>query len=324
VWSFVLGQAAGIVASTIVLVAAAPYHVKPQFKLSAVREALKSGRGFVLQGSTAYLAVNADYLIIAKVLGPSALGAYSLAFRYAELPYYAVAEPVAQVTFPGFARMWSRNEDVTPSYLSTLRLVALVSCPLGIMLSACAAPLVHTLLGPQWSAAIGPLVALGLWSVVRQVQSTAGWLLNSVGRADSMGLASIVSLLWLFPSVYAAAELIGLVGVAVVMLANMVVGLVWCAFLIRRHVGITLRTQWVALRGIAVSCSLSWLAGWASAAALGGVPYAVALIGSATACAVAYLAGIATMDRPVLRAAINNARRLLDRGTAMSERAAVA
>jgi hypothetical protein len=30
------------------------------------------------------------------------------------------------------------------------------------------------------------------------------------------------------------------------------------------------------------------------------------------------------MDRPVLRAAINNARRLLDRGPAMSERAAVA
>jgi O-antigen/teichoic acid export membrane protein len=200
----------------------------------------------------------------------------------------------------------------------------LISCPLGIMLSACAAPLVHTLLGPQWTAAIGPLVALGLWSVVRQVQSTAGWLLNSVGRADSMGLASIVSLLWLFPSVYAAAELIGLVGVAGVMLANMVVGLVWCAFLIRRHVGITLRTQWVALRGIAISCSLSWLAGWASAGALSGVPYVVALGGSATACVVAYLGGIATMGRPVLRAAINYARRLLHRGPAMSERAAVA
>ena len=33
------------------------------------------------------------------------LAYYSMAFRLSELPSFAIAEPVARVTFPGFARM---------------------------------------------------------------------------------------------------------------------------------------------------------------------------------------------------------------------------
>ena len=60
-----------------------------------------------------------------------------------------VAEPITQVTFPAFSRMRERGEDWRASFLTVLRLVALVTFPIGAFFSGAAEPIVDTLLRRQ-------------------------------------------------------------------------------------------------------------------------------------------------------------------------------
>ena len=65
------------------------------------------------------------------------------------------------MTFPGFARALSKGDDIRPAFLSVLRLVALVTCPIGILLSAAAEPFTLAVFGERWEPMIGPLAVLG-------------------------------------------------------------------------------------------------------------------------------------------------------------------
>ncbi len=60
--------------------------------------------------------------------------------------------------------MRNRGEEVGSAFLSTLRLVALVACPIGVLLSAAAHPFTEVVFGEKWFPMIGPLAVLGVWA----------------------------------------------------------------------------------------------------------------------------------------------------------------
>ncbi|XVV01119.1 oligosaccharide flippase family protein [Actinosynnema sp. CA-248983] len=59
----------------------------------------------------AVLLVNVDYLAIGHVLGPEAVGVYSLAYRIAWVPYIVVAVVLGGVLFPLCARLIRGGES---------------------------------------------------------------------------------------------------------------------------------------------------------------------------------------------------------------------
>ena len=190
VWALVAGQVAGTLVFTVTLAAASPYRIRPSFDRDSAGTAIREGRGFLAQSGLAYVELNADYMSVGGFLGSAQLGYYSMAFRIAELPYWAITEPVAKVTFPGFARMRHRGESVTASFLSVLRLVALVACPTGILLSATAEPFTITVYGSEWLPMAGVLAILGVWGTLNHIEASIGWLMNSVepGGAERRNL----------------------------------------------------------------------------------------------------------------------------------------
>ena len=113
-------------------------------------------------------------------LGAGQLGLYAMGFRFGELTYIGVAEPITQVTFPAFSRMRERGEDWRASFQTVLRLVALVTFPIGVFFSGAAEPIVDTLLGDKWTGTIGPLAVFGVWAMLKPLEGTFGWLLNSL------------------------------------------------------------------------------------------------------------------------------------------------
>jgi PST family polysaccharide transporter len=147
VWSLVVAYLVGHLADGAALLALTPYRVRPTFDRGEARRILREGRGFLGQDLATFLGKNADYLAVGRLLGPMQLGFYAMAYRQASLPYYAIAEPVAKVTFPAFAQMRHRGEDVRGAFLNVVRMVALATCPAGVILSAAAVPLTVVLLG---------------------------------------------------------------------------------------------------------------------------------------------------------------------------------
>lgn len=314
VWSLVAGQLSSLLAFAAILLWLAPYRVRPAFNRDDARDILGTSKGFLLQGGLGFVSGNADYVSVGGILGATSLGFYSMAYRLGEVPYYGIADPVAKVTFPAFSRMRDRGMEVRSAFLSTLRLVALVACPIGVLLSAAAQPFTEVVFGEKWSPMIGPLAVLGIWAAVRPIQSTIAWLLNSVGEAGVMGVIDLIVLVPLVPALLLAADLGGITAVAWVMLAYMVVSGLALAVLAHRRGGVSLADQWRALMPVLIACVVSWAATRAVADAVDGP--AAALAASITTGTCSFIAVLWAIEPGLLRVALRQIARTLGRGQA--------
>ena len=316
VWSLVTGQIVGAAAYAAALLVLAPYRVRPAFDSVAAARGIREGRGFLVQTVTGFAAQSIDILIVGRVLGAARLGFYSLAVRLSELPSWIIAESVAKVTFPGFARMRHRGEDVTPAFLSALKLVAFATCPLGIVLSGAAEPVVLVVFGERWAGMIGPLAVLGVWGAVKPVRNTIAWLLNSVGEQAVLGRLSLVLLVLLVPLVYVAARVGGITEVAWVMLAESVAATLALAWFARSRAGVPLERQWSAVAVVALACPAAWVAARIVTEATDGLAGVLALCLPLAAGLGAYLAVILLLDRQLPGHALGQARRMVGRTAA--------
>jgi lipopolysaccharide exporter len=316
VWSLVAGQLSSLLVFAAVLLWLAPYRIRPALDRDSARDILSTSKGFLLQGGLGFLSGNLDYLTVGSVLGATRLGFYSMAYRLGEVPYYAIADPVAKVTFPAFSRMRHRGEEIGPPFLSTLRLVALVACPIGVLMSGAADPFTVVVFGHKWLSMIGPLAVLGIWAAVRPVQATSAWLLNSIGEATVMGIIRAVVLVPLVPGLLVAVHLGGITAVAWVMLADTALSIVVLAFTVHRRAGVSLGEQWRALRSVAITCALTWGASRAVAEAMSGGAPAAALVASVGAGIGCFLVALSVIEPGLLRIAFHQIGRTLGRGQA--------
>ncbi|MDQ3609600.1 MAG: lipopolysaccharide biosynthesis protein [Actinomycetota bacterium] len=317
VWSLIVGQIAGTIVYTVAFVVLAPYRVRPAFGTTSARRTLRLGRGFIFQGGLDFLRGNADTIAISRVLGTAPLGLYSLAYNLSNVPSRGIADPLARVTFPAFARMRGRGEDVGPSFLSGLQLVALVTCPLGVVLSGVADPFVRAVLGEKWVAMTGALAVLGIWAAARSIEVTMSWLLNSVGRADLLAGISGVVLLVAAPMFFVAAELGGIEAVAWVAVGDMVASLLAIAWHLQRREGIALVDQWRVLWPVLAAGTAAWGGSRAIADALDGAPAAVALIAGCAAGALVYAAVVNVLAPTLFGSARRQVARAIGRRRAV-------
>jgi O-antigen/teichoic acid export membrane protein len=313
VWSLVVAYAAGHLANGAALLALTPYRVRPAFDRTEARRIVRDGRGFLGQDLASFVSENADYLAVGRLLGPTQLGFYAMAFRQASLPHHAIAEPVAKVTFPAFAQMHHAGEDVRRAFLNVVRMVALASCPAGVILSAAALPFTVALLGDDWRPMAGPLAVLGVWAVMRPLQLTVGSLLNSLGRADIYGRVSLLALPPLVVATFAAAALGGITAVAWVLLAHMTITVVLVAAAACRAAHVPVTSFAGALWPLAAASAVAWFATRAAAALSSELGAGVALVVATGACVGSYVATLAVLDRALLSDVVETTRRAIGR-----------
>ena len=314
VWSLVAGQVGSNLLFALALIALAPFRVAPRFDPAVARTVLRTGRGFVTQGVTVFVRQNIDTVIVGRAFGSAAVGFYSMAFRLGDLTYSALADPIARVTFPAFARSRARDDDVRPAFLAVVRLVALVTLPVGVVLSAASGPFTHTVFGSRWDPMVAPLAVIGLWAAIRPVEATLSWLLNSLGRAGAVGWVSLIVLGPLVAGLVLAVSTDSLAIVACVPLADTVLSFAILTVLVRRHADVAPAELWEALRAIVAASVPVWGVTRLVAATLDGHAPLLALGAAVTAGLVVYLAAIALLDRTLLRWAVERVRRVFGRG----------
>ncbi|HEY5052056.1 MAG TPA: oligosaccharide flippase family protein [Solirubrobacterales bacterium] len=315
IWALVLGQVASTVIYSATYLIIVPHRVRPTFERAVAREVFISGRGFLAQGWLAWISENVDYLLVGRLLGSAPLGFYSMAYRLSELTHFGIADPVAKVTFPAFARMRQRDESVTETYLSALRLVGLVACVIGAVLSGAAAPFTEAVFGAKWLPMIGPLAVLGIWAAVIPLQATMGWLLNSTGHAGTLGTLTAVLLVLETPLLIIAAG-VSTTAVSFVILGQSLVALPLLALLAHKKLGLRLVSHLGAILPIAFATAAAWLATRATANATESAAPVVSLIASGALGVTAYAAVMGVLDRGTIRLAVGTARRMLGRDIA--------
>jgi O-antigen/teichoic acid export membrane protein len=313
VWSLVGGQLAGWTGLAVVLFALAPYRPGPRWDRGAARSIFASGRGFFAQGILWFIRLNVDNVVVGRVLGTKALGYYTMAYRLCDLSYWAIAEPVARTTFPAFARSRHRGEDIRPTFLSVLRLVGLVGCPFGILLAAGAEPIVRALFGDKWLPMIGPLAILGLWAAVRPIESTLGWLLNSIGHADAVAWISAGILVPLIPGFIIAINVGTLTAVAIVVLGDALISLLLLGIFTVKYLELSAAKLWGAVRPIVLAAPVMWLVTWSVGRAAGPDHAIIGLVLATLAGLGAYAMVITMFDAALLRRAVSQVLRTVGR-----------
>jgi lipopolysaccharide exporter len=311
VWSLVGGQLASAIVYTAALMRLAPYRVRPALDRERAGDVFQTGRGFFVQGGLAFFEQSIGQIAVGRALSASALGFYSMGYRLAEIPYWGIANPVAQVTFPAFSRMRHRNEDVTSAFLSSLRLIALVTCPIGAILSGAAQPFTAAVFGDEWLPMVGPLAVLALWAATRPVEVTIAWLLNSMGQASLLARVSGLMLIPLAPAAFVAANRGGITAVAWVVFAQNAASLVVLSYFAGRRAGVSISSQCRALAPVAAGSVLAWPASRLLAVAADGWPPFAALVLSVAGGVATFLIVIQLLQPPLLGEALRQVRRTL-------------
>lgn len=245
-WSVVVGMAAWHLTRLLLLLRASSWRPKPVFSLPALREISPYGLQLLGASLVDYGTRSLDVALIGSLLGPTALGIYSLAYRLITWPLMRISTVVTKVAFPAFSRLQGDQAALQQAYLGLIRLLAALTFPLLAGLSALAPEVIPWLFGQEWRAAVVPTQALCVVGMIKAVSTTDGTILYSIRRAG-LEVALNVSSAFLLVGYLIVGAPYGLHGVVLTMTgAGIVVFPIYRA-LVYRQIGLSARRYWAAL-----------------------------------------------------------------------------
>jgi O-antigen/teichoic acid export membrane protein len=159
--------------------------------------------------------MNADKLIVGKMLNASAVGIYDVSRSLANLPTAQISGLVTGIASPVFARLQDDLPKLRSAQLRLTRGVAYLTFPLLAGIAVLAPELVLVLLGSKWTDAIFPMQALCISEAVASISNLQSQVLISTGRARQLVYYNILCAIIIPISLAISAGLYGLNGIAI-------------------------------------------------------------------------------------------------------------
>jgi PST family polysaccharide transporter len=178
-WSLVAGPFAGKATGAALTAYWKPVgFAVPRWK--EIRVHMRFGMEVALSriASTAYS--QSDGLIIGRMLGDSALGAYQMAMTVAQAPAEKIGMLIMRVAGPLFAKIQEDRTLVRRYFLFITDALALSIFPLVFGMAVVAPEMVDAVLGSKWQAAILPLQWLAIFTAMRTMNGLMTQVLTSL------------------------------------------------------------------------------------------------------------------------------------------------
>jgi len=300
VWALVWGQLIGALASSILAWVVLPW--KPRFRLHRrlVRPLMRFGMPLMLTDIQAAVWSNLDYVIVGRMLGGTALGVYTLAYRLPELLILSVWRVLGAAIFPFFSSIQQFPDLLRKGFLATIRYSQIVVVPLCVGLFITAGPAVEVLFGEQWRGAVPVLRLLAVFALVGSVGVNIGDVYKAIGRPDILAKLAFLELALLTPALLLGARH-GLIGVGAAHVAVATIDTAIRLTVARRFVGVTFRDigrqLLPSLEAGAALAIVATGALWAASAA-GDL---VSLVAAVAAGGAVYVAALYRVDREAVR-----------------------
>jgi O-antigen/teichoic acid export membrane protein len=319
VWSLVWGSLIGALASSLLAWVVIPW--KPRFRMHRrlVRPLMRFGMPLLVTDIEAGIWSNLDYLIVGRLLGDTALGVYTLAYRLPEMLILSVWRVLGAAIFPFFASIQQLPDLLRKGFLATIRYSQIVVVPLCVGLFITAGPAVEVLFGEQWRGAIPVLRLLAVFALVGSIGVNIGDVYKAIGRPDILAKLAFLELVLLTPALILGARH-GLIGVGAAHAVVAAIDTTIRLTVARRFVNVT-------FRDIGRQLLPSLKAGAALAAVAAGALWAASPAGPAASLAAAVVTGAAAYGAVLYRVDREAVRQLASwagrrRETATSEEAA--
>jgi PST family polysaccharide transporter len=262
VWAMVAGQLTAATTTTgLAWLAARP-------RVGSVREAAEAWRELATVAAPVlgsrllgFVASHLDTLLIGRMLGPAALGAYTLAYKLATWPMLRISHTVLRVAGPVLIRSREEPGAFVRGYIRLVRGLAAVALPLLAWLALLAPLALPRLLGEAWAEAAALTQLLCLVGAAKAIVCTVGVVYLGCGRPDLELKANAFGAVKL-PILLVLAAPWGLQGVGWAYVLSAAVGAPLQQHLALRLLGLTWRAYAVALaRPLAATLALGLAAG---------------------------------------------------------------
>ncbi len=255
-WSLVIGSVVAAVVGTIMTVAARPHRLAWPRDFKPILDPLLTGWHITLSRVGWYAYSNADFLIVGRILGTQALGAYTFAWQIASIPVDKTSGILSRVTLPVFARVQDDAAALRRYVRGLSEGLALITFPLSFGMALVGDKFVRFALGDHWVAAIGPLRLLALYAGVRSLMTLFPQVLIAMGRVRwNMWLSLLLAIV--MPTAFFVGTRWGVSGVAMAwVVAYPLVAIPLLVVYTLRAIGLTLpgylRALWPAFSATAV------------------------------------------------------------------------
>jgi O-antigen/teichoic acid export membrane protein len=140
-----------------------------------------------------FLNRQSDDLLIAGVLGTTALGYYSVAYRILLMLTEVMTRTIDAVTLPTFSRVQKDVERLRSAYLMATRISSSIATPVFLALAALAPEIIPVFFGPQWEASVPVMQILSFIGLLHAAIYFSGNVLLAIGQPRRALLISVAN-----------------------------------------------------------------------------------------------------------------------------------
>ncbi len=196
-----------------------------------------------------YIRNNLDYIIIGKLASTYLLGVYTLAFTLSETLRSQLYSIFNKVFFPVYSKLQDDKKKIKEYYLKVMRLTAVVTFPVSVMLIAMPEEILLVAFGAKWIEAAAPLRILAIASMIFAISGTPAEVLKSIGKVSVSFYLNITNtFLVALPLMYLGLQYFGLQGVAYAVCVHYTVSRLTFHHFMKKYIGLTNKEVFVTLR----------------------------------------------------------------------------
>ena len=215
VWALVLGMLLTTMIGTALSYVFHPYRPSVKSDRVALAQVLHFGKFAIVFAVASYVSNMADNILVGRLLGPAALGNYSLAFNIASAPIIVVIFSVTAVLLPAYAEINSQQPAMLEtSFTKAFNLTSTIMLVIAVPLFFFADEVVRLFFGARWITAGSVLRILALVIPLRGLTLLTSTIFWSANRARDIAVVRTLDAVVFIVALYFLTIRFGVAGVA--------------------------------------------------------------------------------------------------------------
>lgn len=214
-WALVYGNVLTTIVATALSYVFHTHRPRLRFERVALTQALHFGKFALVFAVASYVTNVADNIMVGRLLGPAALGNYSLAFNIASAPIIVGIFSVTAVLLPAYAEINAQDPRLLePSFTKAFNLTLVIMLTIAMPFFFFADEIVQLLFGARWTTAGSVLRILALVIPLRGLTLLTSTVFWSTNKPREVAIVRTLDAVVFVAALYPLISTKGLPGVA--------------------------------------------------------------------------------------------------------------
>lgn len=198
-WALVFQQLAFYILRAILNFWFSTFRPRLYFSWQEAKSHIKFGGNLLAIELIRFLSKSADKIVIGKLLTVAAVGVYSMAFQFAQLPSMLVTGPLQYVFYAKLSKIKEDTIGISKIFIFLTRVLAIIIFPFVGMVAAAHQPVFTVLLSDKWLGSGNIYMLIAAASSLNAVMGISNIIRIVLGRTDlQLRIVTEQGLLWVF------------------------------------------------------------------------------------------------------------------------------